>query len=169
MYVYQEKSMCVWIHRCACAHCLELVAMAASWSTKRSGESDFCGKVMNLASTGTEMDFLSQPVNHQQETHILHIFGNALNLLLMLKKKEYQKWSPGVLSSRSLSLATSTIFQNLMKWIFTAEWKGKRFQHASRIYEDDKYSPSLGEWEMLYQMDGKEHVQGEKHQVFGIC
>lgn len=67
-------------------YCLALVAIAASWSSRRSGESEFCGKVMNLASTGTEMDFLSQPVNQWQETNMLEIFWNALYLLLMYEK-----------------------------------------------------------------------------------
>lgn len=67
-------------------YCLALVAIAASWSSRRSGESEFCGKVMNLASTGTEMDFLSQPVNQPQETNMLEIFWNALYLLQMYEK-----------------------------------------------------------------------------------
>jgi len=41
---------------------------------------------MNLASTGTEMDFLSQPVNQPQETNMLEIFWNALYLLQMYEK-----------------------------------------------------------------------------------
>lgn len=67
-------------------YCLALVAIATSWSSRRSGESEFCGKVMNLASTGTEMDFLSQPVNQLQETNMQEVFWNALYLLLMYEK-----------------------------------------------------------------------------------
>lgn len=67
-------------------YCLALVAIATSWSSRRSGESEFCGKVMNLASTGTEMDFLSQPVNQPQETNMQEVFWNALYLLLMYEK-----------------------------------------------------------------------------------
>lgn len=43
--------------------CLILVAMAAS----AKSESKFCVKVMNLATTGKEMDFLSHTVNPPQE------------------------------------------------------------------------------------------------------
>lgn len=47
--------------------CLILVAMAAS----AKSESEFCVKVMNLASTGKEMDFLSHTVNPPQEKNTL--------------------------------------------------------------------------------------------------
>lgn len=43
--------------------CLKLVAMVAS----RKSKSESSVKVMNLASTGKEMDFLSHPVNLPQE------------------------------------------------------------------------------------------------------
>jgi hypothetical protein len=43
--------------------CLELVAMAASAKSK----TESCVKVMNLASTGKEMDFLSHSVYLPQE------------------------------------------------------------------------------------------------------
>lgn len=46
---------------------LILVAMAAS----AKSESEFCVKVMNLASTGKEMDFLSHTVNPPQEMNTL--------------------------------------------------------------------------------------------------
>lgn len=46
---------------------LILVAMAAS----AKSESEFCVKVMNLASTGKEMDFLSHTVNPPPEMNTL--------------------------------------------------------------------------------------------------
>lgn len=47
--------------------CLTLVAMAAS----AKSEPEFCAKVMNLASTGKEMDFLSHTVNPPQEMNMV--------------------------------------------------------------------------------------------------
>lgn len=41
---------------------------------------------MNLASTGTEIDFLSHPVNQPQETNMREKFWNALYLLQMYEK-----------------------------------------------------------------------------------
>ena len=47
--------------------CLTWVAMAAS----AKSEPEFCAKIMNLASTGKEMDFLSHTVNPPQEMNTL--------------------------------------------------------------------------------------------------
>lgn len=102
-------------------YCLALVAMAASWSSRRSGESEFCGRVMNLASTGTEMDFLSQPVNQRQGTNIVQIFWNGLDPLLMYEKciKNY-RLGP---CPPSLPLQASTLKKILMKQVHAADRK----------------------------------------------
>lgn len=47
--------------------CPTRVAMAAS----AKSEPEFCAKIMNLASTGKEMDFLSHTVNPPQEMNTL--------------------------------------------------------------------------------------------------
>lgn len=120
-------------------YCLALVAIVTSWSSRRSGESEFCGKVMNLASTGTEMDFLSQPVNQPQETNTREKFWNGL-YLLQLYEKCIKNNSQGFVfqSPVFLSVQTNRLKKKLM---FVIKAKAEAVQFSQQAPEVSRQHP----------------------------
>lgn len=97
---------------------------------------------MNLASTGTEMDFLSQPVNQLQETNMVEIFWNALYLLLMYEKC-IKIISQGFVFQGLpfLSVQTSALKTYSVKLMFDTETKEKALQFSQQPSEARRHCP----------------------------
>lgn len=98
---------------------------------------------MNLASTGTEMDFLSQPVNQPQETNMREKFWNALYLLQMYENC-IKINSQGFVFQSLVFLFKPTDLKG--SWCLLLRQRQKPCNFLSKPREVSKYPP----WEICF-------------------